>query len=197
MPALRFCNALLLPPLLGVAWAWGCGPSVQSIYEGNVRFEHCYRLDIDVNISPTHRLACWQEWLRVYTYGQVRDRIEYARQRLAALQQGDTSRPSLNLMAGRRPEERGFYLSEPAPTSAHAPPPPMWKAETPPPPPTASVLSATPEPAPAPGEVCGRDCRTDLASCEAECEGDGGAAKPKKCKDCSADYKKCMRRCFE
>ena len=138
-----------------MGWVSGCGPSVQSIYEGNVRFEHCYRLDLDVNIAATHRLACWREWLRVYTYGQVRDRIEYARQRIGALEQGDRSRPSLNLMAGRRPEERSWYLSEPAPTSAHAPPPPMWKAESPangPPPPVSAA--APPKPTPAPGEAC-------------------------------------------
>jgi hypothetical protein len=196
MPRLTFLQVALLPPLLAGAWAFGCGPSVQSIYEGNVRFEHCYRLDIDANIASTHRLACWQEWLRGYTYGQVRDRIEYARQRLAALQQGDTSRPALNLMAGRRPEERGFYLSEPAPTSANAPPPPMWKAESPPAAQAVSAPAPPPKP-PAPGESCGADCRSDLEACTDECAGDGGTAKPKKCEGCAADYKKCMRRCFE
>ena len=184
-------------PIAGAGWVAGCGPSVQSIYEGNVRFEHCYRLDLDVNIAPTHRLACWREWLRVYTYGQVRDRIEYARQRIGALEQGNTTRPSLNLMAGRRPEERSWYLSEPAPTSAHAPPPPMWKAESPsagPPPP---VSAEGPPKPPAPGESCGRDCRDELTACNAECTSDANGEKPKKCQGCEPDYKKCMRRCFE
>jgi hypothetical protein len=171
---------------------------VQSIYEGNVRFEHCYRLDLDVNIAPTHRLACWREWLRVYTYGQVRDRIEYARQRAGALEQGDTSRPPLNLIAGRRPEERSWYLSEPAPTSAHAPPPPMWKAESPATPPAPAVsVEGPPKPPPTPGETCARDCRDEHTACNSECAGDAAAEKPKKCRSCEADYKKCMRRCFE
>src|SRR5664279_5049259 len=61
-----------------------CGPSVQSINEGNVRFEHCYRLDLEVDAAPTHREACWKEWLGLYTYGQPRDRIEYARKRARA-----------------------------------------------------------------------------------------------------------------
>src|SRR4051812_7439067 len=69
-----------------------CGPSVQSIYEGNVRFEHCYRLDLEVDTAPTHRRACWSEWLNLYTYGQPRDRIEYARRRLHSFTNGDTAR---------------------------------------------------------------------------------------------------------
>jgi hypothetical protein len=198
VPRLLVLPVALVPPLAAFCWALGCGPSVQSIYEGNVRFEHCYRLDLDVNIAPTHRLACWREWLHVYTYGQVRDRIEYARQRVGALEQGDTSRPPLNLIAGRRPEERSWYLSEPAPTSAHAPPPPMWKAESPATPPAPAVsVEGPPKPPPAPGETCARDCRDELTSCNSECAGDAGAEKPKKCRGCEPDYKKCMRRCFE
>ena len=196
MPRLLVLPVALALPLSAFCWAIACGPSVQSIYEGNVRFEHCYRLDLDVNIAPTHRLACWREWLRVYTYGQVRDRIEYARQRVGALEQGDTSRPPLNVIAGRRPEERSWYLSEPAPTSAHAPPPPMWKAESKAAPPVVSV-EAPPKPPPSPGESCAQDCRDDLLTCNADCAGDAAAEKPKKCQSCEPDYKKCMRRCFE
>ena len=68
---------------------------MQSIYEGDVRFEHCYRLDLDLNIAPTHREACWKQWLTSYTYGQARDRIEYARRRVRAFASGDVTRPSL------------------------------------------------------------------------------------------------------
>jgi hypothetical protein len=201
VPRLLLLSVALLVPPLAIGWVSGCGPSVQSIYEGNVRFEHCYRLDLDVNIAPTHRLACWREWLRIYTYGQVRDRIEYARQRVGALEQGDTTRPSLNLTADRRPEERSWYLSEPAPTSAHAPPPPMWKAESPtasgPPPPASASAEPAPKPRPAPGEDCSRDCRADLEACNEDCATDAGTGKPKKCQSCEPDYKKCMRRCHE
>jgi len=59
-----------------------CGPSVQSIHEGGVRFEHCYRLDLDEEVTPGHREACWKEWLASYTYGQSADRIDYARRRI-------------------------------------------------------------------------------------------------------------------
>jgi hypothetical protein len=197
VPRLVVLPVALVLVLSGIGWALGCGPSVQSIYEGNVRFEHCYRLDLDVNIAPTHRHACWREWLRVYTYGQVRDRIEYARQRLAALEQGDNTRPALNLMAGRRPEERSWYLSEPAPTSAHAPPPPMWKPESPGSTPPAEPPASAEKPSTTPGEECSRDCRAAHASCNEECEGKADAEKPGKCASCDPDFKTCMRRCFE
>src|SRR3954466_12347873 len=61
--------------LLGPALTASCGPSVQSIYEGDVRFEHCYRLDLELDVATTHRQACWTTWLDRYTYGQSRDRL--------------------------------------------------------------------------------------------------------------------------
>src|SRR5882724_8076406 len=83
-----------------------CGPSVQSIYEGNVRFEHCYRLDLEVDAAPTHREACWKEWLGMYTYGQPRDRIEYARRRARASSTGDLDCPKLSVGNGKQSEAR-------------------------------------------------------------------------------------------
>src|SRR5687768_4415792 len=55
----RWLRAAVLAVVpLGLALA--CGPSVQSIHEGSVRFEHCYRLDLDLDIAPGHREACWK-----------------------------------------------------------------------------------------------------------------------------------------
>lgn len=58
-----------------------------------MRFAHCDRLDLDRHIAPSHRLHCWREWRRVYTYGQTRDRVDYAQRRIAVLVSGDTSQP--------------------------------------------------------------------------------------------------------
>ncbi len=71
----------------------GCGPSFEAIAEGDLRFAHCDRLDLDDGIAHSHRLHCWREWRRVYTYGQTRDRVEYAQRRIAVLASGDTSKP--------------------------------------------------------------------------------------------------------
>ena len=168
-----------------------CGPSVQSIYEGDVRFEHCYRLDLDLNIAPTHREACWKQWLTSYTYGQPRDRIEYARRRVRAFAGGDVTRPTLLTGSETRPQRREFYLVSPEPTSAHAPPPPMatpvYTDAGPP------VASATRR---APGANCAADCTSSWHSCGAAC-GPGGGASEAVCKSCEPDYKSCMKRCFE
>ncbi|HET9958712.1 MAG TPA: hypothetical protein VFQ61_29665 [Polyangiaceae bacterium] len=172
------------------AWLSACGPSVQSIYEGDVRFEHCYRLDLDLEIAPTHREACWSHWLQAYTYGQPRDRIEYARRRVRAFSNGDISRPLLEVSSASK--SRQFYLAAPEPTSVHAPPPPIApKVEVPPPPP-----SAAPDPIPAPADLCAKECRTKFETCQSVCSGDA-AAPEAACKGCPADYKVCMRRCFQ
>src|SRR4051812_49296253 len=122
-PPLRF--RLAIGALIALLAAGACGPSVQSIYEGNVRFEHCYRLDLEVDTAPTHRHACWSEFLNLYTYGQPRDRIEYARRREHSFATGDLSRPTLEIGDEKKAEARQFYLVVPSPTSVHAPPAPI------------------------------------------------------------------------
>ncbi|MFZ5895789.1 MAG: hypothetical protein ACOY0T_32330 [Myxococcota bacterium] len=177
---------------LASALASSCGPSVQSIYEGDVRFEHCYRLDLDLNIAPSHREACWKQWLTSYTYGQPRDRIEYARRRVRAFGSGDVTRPSLDSGTQARSERRQFYLVVPEPTSAHASPPPLATVI----PPSDSAAPPAPEPPRAPAATCAAACDSSWRSCETACAPDGGASETA-CKSCVPDYKRCMKRCFE
>lgn len=192
--------------LLGSAVAAGgaarllvaCGPSMQSIYDGNVRFEHCYRLDLDTNISPTHRRACWAEWKRSYTYGQSGDRIDYATRRLGALASGDASRPLLALDAGSTASVAA--AESPLPANLHVSPPPTVKPVSP----ASRDAGAEPrdaEPPRPPEAECTRACQADWAECGAPCrvtgEGDAAKSPSKSCKACDADYKKCMRRCLK
>ena len=183
-----------LMALLALGIAGGCGPSVQSIYEGNVRFEHCYRLDLEVDAAPTHREACWKEWLGLYTYGQPRDRIEYARRRARAFTSGDPDCPKLNVGDSKKTEARQFYLVVPAPTSVHAPPPPIatrWYGDAGTPPAT-----VTPAAAAAPQDDCASSCRETQQACARPCDPDAGKPDPA-CKTCASDYKACMKRCFQ
>src|SRR5438477_4594190 len=60
------------------AGATACGASIQAVYEGDVRFEHCMALDSRPDVKPTLRRACWEEWEKFYTFGQTRDRVDYA-----------------------------------------------------------------------------------------------------------------------
>jgi hypothetical protein len=185
----RFRVAASLLLMLGA-----CGPSVQSIYEGNVRFEHCYRLDLEVDTAPTHREACWKEWLSMYTYGQPRDRIEYARRRVHAFAGGDVDRPSLNVGDTKKAEARQFYLVVPAPTSVHAPPPPIatrWYGDA-----GTPADAASAERAVAPGDQCSTTCRDTHSGCTTSCASDAGKSDPG-CMTCDQDYKSCMKRCFQ
>lgn len=68
--------------------AAGCGASIQAIYEGDVRFEHCMALDAQPHVRPPIRRACWVEWVTFYTYGQTRDRVAHAQLRIQQLDGG-------------------------------------------------------------------------------------------------------------
>lgn len=188
---------LLALGFAAVAAAAGCGPSVQSIYEGSVRFEHCYRLDLEQDVATSHRQACWTTWLDRYTYGQSRDRLEYARRRVRAFATGDTDRPVLRVGQTQAEDSRQFYLVVPAPTSVHAPPPPIATrthviAEVP----KAPAEGEKANEKAAPADECATACKASFSSCNEACD-PSAAVKSAACKSCDPDYKKCMQRCFE
>jgi hypothetical protein len=200
MRRVRQALALMVPALIlaGPCVSAGCGPSVQSIYEGDVRFEHCYRLDLELDVAPSHRQACWTSWLDRYTYGQPRDKLEYARRRVRAFSGGDADKPELRVGQNEPAQDaRQFYLVVPQPTSVHASPPPIAtrvNAVTDPPPAPSSDPSAKSVDKAAPGEECASACRGAFTSCNQACD---PSAKTPACKSCDPDYKKCMQRCFD
>lgn len=174
--------------------AAGCGPGLETVHESNVRFEHCYRLDMDQSVAASHREYCWRSWSKAYAHGQPRDKVEYARRRITALESGATQRIEIQPSGGRR--ERVFSvvggpdrestpppeapIAAPAPTSPTEPPPAIAPAE--PPPPAAQ----------APATECTTECRGAWSECRNECAGAEDA-----CNACVEDYRGCMRRCFE
>jgi hypothetical protein len=169
---------------LVVVGAVACGPSLTTVHEGTIRFEHCYRLDLEPNETKPERRGCWQLWLGSYTYGQPRDRIEHARRRLRSLANGDSTRPQLQIAGEHNPEERQFYLVVPGPTNAHAPPPPIATVEKPP-------EGVTPKPTDKPPAAgCADGCQSSWEAC---CTPDAGAG----CEGCKKDYTACMRGCFK
>lgn len=186
-----------------VAWIVGCGPSLVTVHEGTVRFEHCYRVDLEPHVTTPNRVACWRSWVSAYTVGQPRDRIDYAERRLHELESGDAPPPALALDADRPPGPRQFYLVVPAPTSAHAPPPPIAKPVEPeqdPEPEAASDAGApnelkakTTDGKTPPGSTCTRHCQLGWHACDQSCEPSGGSA----CTKCKSAYSKCMRGCFD
>jgi hypothetical protein len=185
---------------LALLGAWGsvaCGPSIQSIYEGDVRFEHCYRLDLDPNITPSLRETCWREWVRSYTYGQTQDRANYARQRVLQLE----SQPEETaMMLDPPPDPAGPVppgaAAVPAPAdhvSAHRTPPPTAQAQS------ALVgqsVSATGSDVP-PAEACASTCRQTWATCSPARAFPGEIVSESSGAECNRAYSRCMRRCFD
>lgn len=178
---------LLAAALLGVS-ASACGASIRAVYEGDVRFEHCMALEAYGEVKPTLRRACWDEWLKFYTFGQTRDRIDYARQREQQL----TSASDFDDSAGQASKPSG-PSAVPEPTSALAPPPMMLVTDGGPSDggpgdgaPTSDADAAV-EP---PGADCSADCEQSWSFCRKECK--TGPCE----KACTTKYKRCMKRCF-
>ena len=190
------------------SWGWvicgmavhACGPSFEAIQEGDLRFAHCDRLDVDPNIAPSHRLHCWREWRRVYTYGQTRDRVEYAQRRIAEVVSGDTE-PPFDLPAGPHGEP---HLHRPAPAPSPGPvpttaPPSIQPVETAPLPPEAGASGAASSAlplGPANAKVrsvepeCRARCEAELGGCIPGCE-----TKPTGCTPCEPSFEACLGLC--
>ncbi len=166
---------------------------MQSLYEGDVRFEHCYRLDLDRETAPSHRHACWQQWVQTYSYSQTRDKIEYAKRRLRYLEAGETSPPALNL-SGAPQAAQGAPASTFAHTDVHTPPPSVAPTQPAQRPDARSAL--TPENQGLPGQSCASDCAGVFRDCLAPCTG-ANAEPPARCIGCERDYGRCMQRCYE
>jgi hypothetical protein len=162
--------------------AVSCGASIQAVYEGDVRFEHCMALDARPDVKPTIRRGCWDEWVKFYTFGQTRDRIDYALERekqLSAASDFDEAEAA----AAKKPSGPSAV---PDPTSAFVPPPMMLASDggapdAAPDADTAETTSALTQ--------CNADCQQGLDACRQEC-------KVAACeKACSARYKRCTGRC--
>jgi len=164
-----------------LALALGCGPSFEAIQEGDLRFAHCDRLDLDPRIAPSHRLHCWREWQRVYTYGQTRDRVEYAQRRIAEVLSGDTDPPFV-LPEGTRARRPGELPPGPDPGT---------------PPPAVIPLSAKVDPSASRdgdpvglGPNCLARCEAARTVCAPGCE-----SQPKGCTDCETSFHACLSNC--
>jgi hypothetical protein len=107
-----------------------CGPSFQAIYEGNVHFEHCYALEESPARPIRDKADCWRDWSEHYTYGQTRDRIQYAIARYVALSQAqNVPTDEALMMAAPGMTPRLTTITAPAPTSAFEPPPKVLDAD--------------------------------------------------------------------
>ncbi len=161
-----------------------CGASIQAVYEGDVRFEHCMALDARPDVERAMREICWGEWVTFYTFGQTLDRIEYARMRQRQIAAG--IRPD---QAAPPPSVPTSAPAVPDPTSALVPPPMMLAVDGGPGDAAPDVVDAADD-RPPPAAECAADCAQTFRFCQQDC-------KTAPCeKTCAAKYKRCMRRCF-
>lgn len=206
MVFVRFPAALTV--VIGILAAAGCGPSFQAVYEGNRRFEHCYALEENPGATMPDKSSCWRDWSEHYTFGQTRDRVQYAISRYVALSRaGAAPTDEAMMMAAPGETPRTSIINAPAPSNAFAPPPKVLEAgeerrTTSGRPEVASVPfidagAPAPPPAPAiPAQACNDKCGGDFKTCATGCEGDAGP-KSKSCVKCESSYKTCMRACFK
>lgn len=176
-----------------------CGPSFQTIYENDARFEHCYALDDSGSTTLDQKAKCWQDWKEHHTFGQTRDRVEYAQSRYVALNQVPDL-PTDEAMMHAAPGEVGesHQLTAPAPTNAFAPPEamaaqdagthgatastlPSMTAVVPPPSATADAGA----PARPPGAACTDDCTRAWQDCKADAH------------KCNGTYDRCVVGCLK
>lgn len=109
MKVTRMCRPFhLLALVFGFFLLGGCGASIQAVYEGDVRFEHCMALDWRKDVRVSIRQRCWIEWVQHYTYGQTRDRVLHAKKRIVVLGKSDflDGSPQSKVFEGRFVGER-------------------------------------------------------------------------------------------
>ncbi len=117
----RVVPALALASIAAAILA-GCGPSYQTLYEGDSHFERCYALDERADVTLEQKTGCWTNYVEHHAYGQTRDRIRYAGMRAHALSKLPTL-PTDEAMMEAAPGGTSATVTAPAPTSAFAPPP--------------------------------------------------------------------------
>lgn len=174
-----------------------CGPSFQAIYEGDARFEHCYALEETSNVTMQQKAECWRDFTQRHTYGQTRDRVEYAASRYHALVNPELPTDEAMMQAAPGMVDTSKQLAAPAPTSAFAPPPVTTVAINMP---TAapSASQAPPAPTPSPSasmkpvtklKQCTSDCDVGFDACMSQPKGDSGK--------CDGVYRSCVKPCLK
>lgn len=146
-----------------------CGPAMRTVVEGDMRFEHCYRIDEDPRVPAEQKRQCWDDWNHHFTRGQDRTRIEYARARSTTLALAPT-------------------LGEP-PAPAIACPPPISPYA--PPPATVGTSASSFGDRNDAFSRCGDDCARNWRMCGAACTGVAECGTT-----CDDRYRGCMKSCM-
>jgi hypothetical protein len=169
-------GALAALGALGAASLLACGASIQAVYEGDVRFEHCMALDDEPDVKLAIKRACWHEWISFYTYGQTRDRVRHAQNRIrqlngtSAFAGGPGSGPTVTEPLEAPVPGDGVAIAEGGG------------------PPAATATGRSPRPG-AQHRECLEECEALQADCSDQCRTYGCE------KSCAMDYRSCLERC--
>lgn len=150
-----------------------------------MRFERCMALDSRSDVKPTIRRECWEGWISYYTFGQTRDRVEYAKRRHRQLSMASDFDEAE--WAPAEPPQPAV----PEPTNVMMPPPAMMVQAA-----DAGVADAATDGGagadgtPPPGAECAAVCDAQRTQCLGGCT--TGSCE----RACNAKYKRCMRTCF-
>lgn len=158
-----------------------CGPSMRTLVESDMRFEHCYRIDDDPSVAPDDKRGCWSQWQAQFARGQDQNRVQYARRRLqvlggAAPSPSASTEPTVVPTALPQPS-----AATPAPYSPYAPPPPIASLHPAPLPASVGMVVAA-----ACADGCGRAWRACALPCgpSTECLG-----------ACQEGFRGCVKAC--
>lgn len=119
LPRMRSAVALFVLGW-GTAASLGCGASMRTVVESDMRFEHCYRIDDDGAAPAEAKRGCWHDWVSHYTRGQDRNRVDYAKERLRVLSLAPVTSPVA---------QPSSTMAGPKPSSPYAPPPAITPSE--------------------------------------------------------------------
>ena len=187
-------------PFAIVAAFGACGPSFQTIYENDARFEHCYALDDSATATLDQKAKCWKDWKEHHTFGQTRDRVEYAQSRFVALNSPEL--PTDEAMMHAAPGEVGEHqqLTAPTPTNAFAPPEAMAAVDAgtrASPPPTITAFVAPPPPSSIDAGGSAPVARPRAAACTDDCTRAFQDCRGRDAGACDDGYDRCVVGCVK
>ncbi|MBI2390226.1 MAG: hypothetical protein HYV09_11610 [Deltaproteobacteria bacterium] len=150
-----------------------CGPSMRHLVEGDMRFEHCYRIDDDPTTPLQNKRSCWATWTAQYTKGQDRSRVSYAKQRVRVLDGALAGAPA------------PAPVAVPPPSSPYAPPPAVApkSGEM-----SGDVAAATAGPT---THSCTEACTKTWRTCASPCGTTIGCVT-----DCDERFRTCVKTCL-
>lgn len=169
----------------------GCGPSLRRVQQSSVYFERCYAADFDARIPLGEKHACWSAWLEHYTNGQPEERTHYARERVYAIEHGE----SVPRLPGLPEAMVGPTRSAPVTVSSEAlvaeEPAPPAQAEREDPPEARSERRPAPLPRTGNPTCAAQACEPAWRSCVDGCDDRPGCETA-----CEVELQACARGCF-